>query len=780
MDSDTAGLEPSEAAKRKIKKANKALNEGKHEQGIVFLSDAIELCPNNAEYVLKRGTALLNQKMYKEAMKDAILCRTLEPENIASSILLAKCHRAYGNFVIAENVLQLASSHDSTNKIEPLLRSLKNLRVDALRILELNLERKFTDANSLCNQLLSVAPECYTAKLIKCLSLTMMGQHGEAGKLVDSLLEVNPCDYEALFAKAQLMYYAEKYDEANVMLEQILVRPLPQVGDSAKAVLECIVNFIHAKDFAQTAVEKKDYETAIKRYEDALKIDVKHNLGNGKIHLILSMIHTRQRNLFKALDHCELSIQLDPMNEKAITKRIDLLEKLTFIDEAIEQTKKFYASLQSDDQSEIVRLEAEQSLSRSQGHYFVLSIIPSATDAEISAAYNKKLNYFASCERLIVVEDKMKLKRKEVDRAYAVLRDAKKRTLYDRQIGISRARQDSSGSDDELLAELRSVSTKTTMPVSMTQSMFTSIRLNDNGSKDKFVFVEKTTDSLVENEKDDSDKEEDFDDALTDSIEVVSDKEEAVADVQSPEVDHEEQKTEEPEMSPVEKEAQLKYSDGIQRFSEHDYLEAVQSFTDAIILCPTNPQYYVARSDAYLMIPKYAEVLDDAWKAVELDSASEKGYLRILACNLIFGHISQAEDIVGRLETLDQLTFKQWSDHLSKFKETVKVANDQLASFNYEETIKRCNEVLEKSPEFVQMKLLKAEALTRLNNLQLAENIVADLIDKDEAQADILYIRGLLAYYKDNLDVSLKILSDVQTKYPKHLKSKTQAVKLSY
>ncbi|KAI1286482.1 DnaJ -like protein subfamily C member 7 [Halotydeus destructor] len=443
-------------AERKIVKANKALNQGNHEKGIRLLSEAIKFCPNNAGYRLERGSRLLNRKMYNEAMKDAILVRTLEPGNIAGSILLAECHQAHGNFVLAENVLQLASSHEEAHKMEPLLNSVKQLQLEATRVRELYLQRNFRYAIQLCNELLSVAPEFHMAKIIKCLSLTMLGQHGKAGILVDSLLGANPWDSEALVAKAQLLYHAGKYDEADVIFEQYLVCPLTVVSESAKAVMESKEKFVAANDFAHAALKEKNYETAIQRYEDSLLIDVKHRLGNSNTHLILSMIHTKLRNLFKALDHCEQAIQLAPESEKAMSKYIELLEKLTFIDEALEQTERFM--LQSDDKIKLVyHLERKQRLSRSQGHYFVLSVSPRASDSDIHAAYEEKMSYFASCENLTVVEAKMQFKKNEVEKAYSVLRDEKQRSQYDQEIAMSRQLEDVSISDDEFLAEVESV-----------------------------------------------------------------------------------------------------------------------------------------------------------------------------------------------------------------------------------------------------------------------------------------------------------------------------------
>ncbi|KAI1286485.1 DnaJ -like protein subfamily C member 7 [Halotydeus destructor] len=770
------GNEPTEAAKKKIKKANKVLNEGKHEQGLTLLNDAIQLCPDNVEYLLKRGSTFLSQKMCKEAMRDAILCRTLEPQNIAAAILLAECHRAYGSFVLAEDVLQVFDDN-ATGKIEPLLRSLEDLQLDATRLQKLHHEQKFADANSLCNQLLLVAPECYTTKFIKCLSLTMMGHHTEAGKMADSLLEVNPCDCGALFAKAQLLYYIEEYYEAGVMLKQIELRSPPEVGHLAEAALKRVVTFVQANESAEAAAEGKDYRTAIERYEDALKIDVKHNLANSRTHLLLSMVHAKKRNLFKSLDHCELAIQLDNTNEQAIIERIGLLEELNFAAEALEQTKRI--TTLRDDKSRIERLEAAVSLSKSQGHYYVLSIQSRATVFEIRAAYEGKMKYFGSCDSLSIVEDKMKLKRKEIDEAYSVLTDEKKRSLYDHEIGISRCGQDLSGSDDEFLAKLKWASKKKYMSASRTRSMLSLSRPNAIECKENVVSQDqKRDDSLSGREKKedhDIDKKGDLADALTGSSEIVPDKEEKNYG-EAPTLGNTEKQ--EPVMSQREKEAQQKYSDGIMEFNQQNYHEAAEAFTVAISLHSTNVKYHASRSDSYLKIMKYSEALEDACRVVSLEGESVNACLRIMKCQLMFGNIVEAEKMVTCIDRLDPVTSKQWSAHLNTLEKKIAVTRVRFANSDFSATIELCDAILETSPEFLEIKLLKAEALTRLNDFQQADDIVADLIDNDEAKQGVLYIRGLLAYYKNDLDVSLKILADVETKYGQHPESKMQAVKI--
>ncbi|KAI1286468.1 DnaJ -like protein subfamily C member 7 [Halotydeus destructor] len=905
---------------------------------------------HDVDHVLLRAAKLLQQKMYKEATKEAILARKLEPGNIGASILLAECHQAYGNFVLAERVLQLASSHDD-NKIQSLLRSLKKMRLDEIRIRELYLEKEFTDANTLCSELLLTAPECRTAMIFRCLCLTMMGQHEQAEILADNLLEANPWDNEALFARAQLLYYAEKYDEANVIFDQILVCPLAEVRQSAKYAQESLANFVRANELAHAALKKKEYGTAIQRFEDILMIDVNHKLGNAKIHLILCMIHNQLRNLFKALDHCELARQLVPTNGKAISKHIDLLERLTFIDEALEQTKRSVS--QSDDKVDLIlHLEKEQSLAKSQGHYFVLSVSPKATEAEILAAYEEKKSHFASCDTLVAVKDKTKLKRLQVDEAYSVLKDRTRRSLYDQKIGISKRNLGSSDSDNDFLAEIESIGFEGCTGASLIRGKSTSVADDDSESKSKFVSSEQQhkPETRADNDGDNFDT---HDNHNLRSRSIVDENSKIDYECQPPERNQNDVKAPEANLSYNMVQADWLSTYGEQLYDEGDFQIAIQAFTEAIFLHPTFASYYASRCVIYSRMDKYPEALNDAATALELDSENTEAICVASFCHMILGNIVEAENYLKRLEPLDPRRFRviidklddlkllvheadtefaygnfratidtcniilerfpeysamkllrdealallndvktvesnsapepnasqnealrifktgvhllekeQYAEAAEKFSEAialfptdvdfysnrslaysnigkykealddaetaleldgekvevlptavhccfilgklvqaeeysarlktivpdsetqaaleflkteVNLAEAKLADSNFRTTVRICDSILERCPLYAEIKLLKAEALARLNDFEPAQEIIADLIDNPETQAGVVYIRGLLAYYKDDFDIALKLLANIQTKYPEHVKSRKQA-----
>ncbi|KAI7730216.1 hypothetical protein M8C21_023053, partial [Ambrosia artemisiifolia] len=64
-------------------------------------------------------------------------------------------------------------------------------------------------------------------------------------------------------------------------------------------------------------------------------------------------------------------------------------------------------------------------------------------------------------------------------------------------------------------------------------------------------------------------------------------------------------------------------------FSSGNYTEAINHFTDAITLAPTNHVLYSNRSAAYASLNKFSEALTDAQKTVDLKPDWSKGYSRL-------------------------------------------------------------------------------------------------------------------------------------------------------
>ncbi|KAF8092933.1 hypothetical protein N665_0396s0022 [Sinapis alba] len=83
-------------------------------------------------------------------------------------------------------------------------------------------------------------------------------------------------------------------------------------------------------------------------------------------------------------------------------------------------------------------------------------------------------------------------------------------------------------------------------------------------------------------------------------------------------------------------------------FSSGDFTSAVNHFTEAINLSPTNHVLFSNRSAAHASLNRYEEALSDAKKTVELKPDWAKGYSRLGAAHLGLNHLEEAVEAYSK------------------------------------------------------------------------------------------------------------------------------------
>lgn len=68
---------------------------------------------------------------------------------------------------------------------------------------------------------------------------------------------------------------------------------------------------------------------------------------------------------------------------------------------------------------------------------------------------------------------------------------------------------------------------------------------------------------------------------------------------------------------------------GNDAFLAKDYNKAIELFTQAIELNPSQPVYYSNRSGCYAQLQNWEKALEDGKKCLELDPNFVKGYSRV-------------------------------------------------------------------------------------------------------------------------------------------------------
>lgn len=88
---------------------------------------------------------------------------------------------------------------------------------------------------------------------------------------------------------------------------------------------------------------------------------------------------------------------------------------------------------------------------------------------------------------------------------------------------------------------------------------------------------------------------------------------------------------------------------GNKSMAAKNYVEAVEKYTAAIGVSPTNAVYYSNRAAAYSSLKNYEEAVKDAEKAISVDPAYSKGYSRLGFAKYALGKSEEALDAYKRV-----------------------------------------------------------------------------------------------------------------------------------
>ncbi|XP_039429404.1 dnaJ homolog subfamily C member 7 isoform X1 [Culex pipiens pallens] len=225
--------------------------------------------------------------------------------------------------------------------------------------------------------------------------------------------------------------------------------------------------------------------------------------------------------------------------------------------------------------------------------------------------------------------------------------------------------------------------------------------------------------------------------------------------------------------------AEEKKNTGNELYKIKRYDAALNSYSEAINLCPDVPAYYGNRAATYMMLSDYRSAIRDAKQAIQLDPQFEKGYIRIAKCSLLLGDLIATEQAIKKFIELDPAN-QALRPELLGLKQ-LRELNEKAASCydkkDYRTCLYHCDNAIKIAPASIHYKLLKAECLAMLERFDEAGDIAISIMQSNSTNADAIYVRGLTLYYSDNLDKGLLHFERALQLDPDHKKAKEMRVK---
>jgi len=220
--------------------------------------------------------------------------------------------------------------------------------------------------------------------------------------------------------------------------------------------------------------------------------------------------------------------------------------------------------------------------------------------------------------------------------------------------------------------------------------------------------------------------------------------------------------------------AERKKAEGNEAYRNRNYAEACQLYSRAIELMPENACYYSNRSACHMMQGHYRPALEDAQRAVSLDPDFVKGWIRLAKCHVALGAAGLANSVIGKALKLapNDPSLQQELHQAVALSTALENAQDAALRNEYRVAVFQMDQALRYATGAIDLKITKAEYLAYLGRVSEAEDIVNDILLKDNQQLEAMYVRGLCRYYQDNNEVAFQHFQKVLRMAPDHKKAK--------
>jgi len=420
-------------------KGNSLFKQNKYEEAINYYEKAIKI--NNSIEVLysNKGTCEKCLKKYKEAIRDYKKALEINPKNTKNLNRLASVYIIVGNLGEAKMTQQKALNFEPNNSVyKEQMASIEKIIEDEQKMREKVNEQKFDEAEEICKKLIEKVPDFSDLKkqYIKILV--------ENVKLTDALAYISKelnfedkmKDHEFDYLIALILYFDGQYDKAK---KQINLMKQKNISDEkTEDLLKKVNEKEPIKKKANELFKEKKYEEAIEEYTKVLEFDPTNKKFNSLILANRALCYQKLNKFKEALHDSNQSIKLNPYYARGYVKRGNVYMELKMYDDAkadFQKAKELDPSV-SGVEGYLNDAKNQAEKARKRDYYAILGVDRNASEQEIKRAYKKMAMKYHPDRNAESEETKKMAEKKfiDVNDAYSVLSDPKKKSMYDQGI----------------------------------------------------------------------------------------------------------------------------------------------------------------------------------------------------------------------------------------------------------------------------------------------------------------------------------------------------------
>ncbi|GAC93624.1 hypothetical protein PHSY_001189 [Pseudozyma hubeiensis SY62] len=215
--------------------------------------------------------------------------------------------------------------------------------------------------------------------------------------------------------------------------------------------------------------------------------------------------------------------------------------------------------------------------------------------------------------------------------------------------------------------------------------------------------------------------------------------------------------------------AQQDKTQGNQHFSAKEYSKAIDAFTRAYELDPTDSTFLTNRAAAKMSLKMYKSALSDCQLAKDIQAkqspdgvAQPKTLIRLARCHLYLGNPSGALSVLNPVVTMsgvDDASLKQAkqlqkqansvADHLSSFQSLSSQGDWSVAGFALDQAQSHAG--ISESDVPLTWRIMRATVHLHKNNLDQANSVIADALRADQSNPEALLVRARILLAKGDI-----------------------------
>ena len=418
-------------------KGNVLFKEKRYADAIKFYEKALDINPNAEVLFSNKGTCKKCLKEYKEAIQDYKRALEINPKNTKNMNRLASVYIIKGQLgdakILQEKTLNL-EPYNSVYKEQ--MATIEKILEDENKLNDKINEKKFEDAEEVCKRMLEKVTDFSELKLKYIKILIENVKLTEALKFIND--EVNYEDKkneEFDYLTALCLYYDGQYDKAK---KQIYLMKSKGNKTDTTDLLNKVSTIESVKNKGNDIFKQKKYEEAIEEYTKILEFDPNNKKFNSLILANRALCYQKLNKNVEALRDSNQSIKLNPFYARGYIKRGNVYMELKMFDDARADFQKA-----KDLDPNVTGVEAylssanqQAEKARKRDYYAILGVDKNADEREIKKAYKKMAMKYHPDRNSESEESKKMAEKKfiDVNDAYNVLSDPKKRSMYDQGV----------------------------------------------------------------------------------------------------------------------------------------------------------------------------------------------------------------------------------------------------------------------------------------------------------------------------------------------------------